>query len=170
VPVVTYIGASRPTYNAWADFSGVQGANQWYYKEYDGTVYTPTTWDAANTRWQGSLQYLQIGPAHQHPETGRDSVRAWVAPRTGTIRIMSGLNGLTTDTNPDADGVQVRIVRNATNVWPSTGYTHIPGRASVPFDAIDLQVAEGDWIYFHERQWGTLSYDTLQWVPQITYR
>src|SRR5581483_2404766 len=90
VPVITYTGNSRPTYNAWADFSGVQGGSQWEYQEYDSASgsYTPMTYDAANARWQGSAPYLVIGPVSQHPDNGKNSVRAWVAPRSGTVRIM----------------------------------------------------------------------------------
>ncbi|MGC4746249.1 hypothetical protein ACLQ28_11365 [Micromonospora sp. DT201] len=170
LPTLTYTGSSRITWSGSGDFGSKQGASQWRYEEYDGVDYTPMTWDATHQRWQGTGSHLQIGSVSQHADGNRESVRAWVAPRAGTVRITSALGDLHIDNGPDADGVLVRLTRNSVNVWPATGRQKVGPAAKVPFPPIELTVAAGDTLRFHQHQNGTASFDTTIWVPKISYR
>lgn len=104
LPTLTYTGGSRISWSGNGDFGSAQGANQWSYQEFDGTHYTPMTWDATHQRWQGTAPYLQIGTVSQHADGNRESVRAWVAPRAGTVRITSVLGDLYTDNHQHQKG------------------------------------------------------------------
>ncbi|MEJ3745048.1 hypothetical protein WEI85_17345 [Actinomycetes bacterium KLBMP 9797] len=168
-PVVSYVDGSRITYNAWPDFSGVQGHHRWHYYEYDGAAYTPMTWDAANQRWNGSATYLMLRPQSWHPDGGRDAVRAWVAPKDGTVTITSVMGAITAAAGSGADGVRVKVLRNSTNVWPASGYAVVPPGGGRPFDAVRVAVAAGDTLYFHVNQNGGSGYDSTVWVPAIAY-
>jgi hypothetical protein len=168
-PVITYQGASRITFDGWADFSASQGANGWSYDEYDGSAYRPMTWDPGNMRWHGSAQFLIVGENSQHADAGRDSVRAWTAPRAGTVVVTSLLGDITVAKGPGADGVKVKLARNGRNVWPASGYKRIPPGDGVPFPALTVTVAAGDTLYFHVNQFGNTSFDTTNWVPVISY-
>ncbi|MBQ1031787.1 hypothetical protein KBX26_17485 [Micromonospora sp. C97] len=171
LPTLTYTGGSRVSWSGNGDFGGVQGAAQWSYEEYDeGAGGTPMTWDAAQQLWHGTAPYLQIGPVSQHADGNRESVRAWVAPRAGRVRITSALGDLYTDNGSGADGVLVRLTRNGTNVWPSTGRQKVGPVDRVPFPMIELSVAAGDTLRFHQHQNGTSAYDTTNWVPKIAYQ
>jgi hypothetical protein len=122
----------------------------------------------SSEHWQGSAKYLQVGPTAQHPDNGKDSVRAWTAPRDGKVRITSMLGDLTA--LPGSDGVEARIVRTGgTNVWPASGYALATPGHPVAFPALDVTVTANQTLYFHERQNVTTTNDTLQWVPQLTY-
>jgi hypothetical protein len=169
VPVISYTGASRITYDGWVDYSGTQGQNQWRYQEYDGTRYTDMAWDAERSRWQGSATYLLVGPTSQHADAGRDSVRAWVAPKDGTVVVTSVLGDITVANGTGADGVKVKVMKNADNVWPATGYRPIGPGGSATFPATTVTVAAGDTLYFHVNQNGGTAYDTTGWVPAVAY-
>jgi hypothetical protein len=168
-PVVEYVGDSRIMYNSWPDFTGTQGLNQWYYLEWDGSSYTQLSWDPANQRYQGSAFYLLVAPETAHPDAGHDAVRAWVAPRDGTVSITSVLGDITVANGTGADGVKVKVMKGGGNVWPASGYQLIPPGGSQPFDAIRVGVVKGDTLYFQLNQNGGTAYDTTVWVPAVAY-
>jgi hypothetical protein len=161
--------SGKTSYAASGDFGSVQGINQWYYYEYNGVNYNQLTWDAANNRWQGTKPYLIIGPGYQHADT-YDSVRAWVAPRSGTVKITSSSNNVSVATGTNADGVKVKITKNGTNLWPANGMQTIKPGTAMTFAGISTTVTKGDTIYFHVNQNVNTNYDTTQWAPVVAYR
>jgi hypothetical protein len=170
-PVIVYAGAGRPTYLADADFSDTQGANQWSYAEWDGTAYTPMTWDASAHRWAGSATYLMVDGTVEHPDAGRDAVREWTAPKAGTVTLgLAGADAISVATGSGADGVKVKVMKNGTNLWPASGYQSIAAGSSVPFAALNVDVAAGDTLFFHVNQNVSTAYDSTDWVPAVTYK
>jgi hypothetical protein len=141
----------------------------WYYLEHDGARYAELVWDSRRLRWNGSAEYVIVGPTVQHPDVGRESVRAWSAPRDGTVRVTAAGNGIQAATGREADGVGVRILRNSDAVWPASGYQTIPPGGRVPFEVMDVAVRKGDRLYFHVAHNSTTAYDTVTWVPIIQY-
>ena len=102
-----------------------------------------------------------------------DSVRRWVAPFDGTVRV-DGRVRLVPDTSPEraaypkADGVRVTIQHRDTELWaqrigPNDYFEFAPtGVESIP-------VSKGDAIYFRVQSVLDGQFDTVAWDPQISY-
>jgi len=164
-PVITYM--PYPVYQASVGFSSTQGTEGWYYQQWDASTYSYSnmTWNSGNNSWKGSDAYCYVFSDSQHPDT-RDSVRKWVAPRTGVIRITSSGQ---ISVGPNGDGVNVRVMKGHANVWPSCGWRYIPANSGISFPPTDVSVTAGDELYFIVNKNGTISYDTTNWDPIITY-
>lgn len=102
-----------------------------------------------------------------------DSVRRWVAPFDGTVRV-DGRARLVPDTSPEraayrkADGVRVTIQHKDTELWaqrigPDDYFEFAPtGVSAIP-------VRKGEAIYFRVQSVLDGLYDTVSWDPQISY-
>ncbi|WMX44034.1 SpvB/TcaC N-terminal domain-containing protein [Streptomyces roseicoloratus] len=102
-----------------------------------------------------------------------DTVRRWVAPFDGTVRVDGGVQ-LTEDPSParaaytKADGVRVTIQHKDAELWaqrigPDDHTQFTPGNvASIP-------VKKGDALYFRTQSILDGKYDTVAWDPEITY-
>ncbi|MEV4334300.1 SpvB/TcaC N-terminal domain-containing protein [Streptomyces sp. NPDC049597] len=102
-----------------------------------------------------------------------DSVRRWVAPFDGNVRV-DGPVQLTQDPSParaaytKADGVRVTIQHKDAELWaqrigPDDHSEFTPGNvASIP-------VKKGDALYFRTQSVLDGKYDTVAWDPAITY-
>ncbi|WP_449480079.1 SpvB/TcaC N-terminal domain-containing protein [Streptomyces avidinii] len=102
-----------------------------------------------------------------------DSVRRWVAPFDGNVRV-DGPVQLTQDPSParaaytKADGVRVTIQHKDAELWaqrigPDDHGEFAPGNvASIP-------VKKGDALYFRTQSVLDGKYDTVAWDPAITY-
>ncbi|WP_233621812.1 SpvB/TcaC N-terminal domain-containing protein [Amycolatopsis sp. WAC 04182] len=102
-----------------------------------------------------------------------DSVRRWVAPFDGTVRV-DGRVQLTVDPSParaaytKADGVRVTIQAKDTELWaqrigPDDHTEFTPANVSA------IAVKKGDALYFRTQSILDGKYDTVAWDPAITY-
>ena len=82
-----------PEYRFSDGFSDKQGANNWYYKEWDGSSYADLRWDEAIRRWRGSGKYCQVWKGRAHPDT-TDAVIAWKALGRVTLPFRVSSSGL----------------------------------------------------------------------------
>jgi RHS repeat-associated protein len=102
-----------------------------------------------------------------------DTLRRWVAPFDGQIRI-SGAAALVQDTSQararytTADGVRVAIQRNGAELWsariPADDYN-----PKTPTGVDSLAVQAGDRIYFRVQSVFDGAYDQVSWDPEIAY-
>jgi hypothetical protein len=150
-------------------YSGTQGTNQWSYEQWDGTKYSPMTWDATNKQWHGSCEFCTITREWLYPDVN-DAVIAWTAPKAGTVTVQGMMDH--DSYNGSADGVRTMIRKASgkqlTKVWPSAEYQIItPGLTAQHLFTTD--VVRGDTLYFHVNRAGTTAYDRLWWDPHITY-
>ncbi|WDN56123.1 SpvB/TcaC N-terminal domain-containing protein [Streptomyces clavuligerus] len=102
-----------------------------------------------------------------------DSVRRWVAPYDGTVRV-EGPARLVEDTGAEraaydkADGVRVTVQHNDTELWAQRiGPDDYIGFAPTGVGAV--QVRKGDAFYFRVQSVLDGMYDTVAWDPRITY-
>ncbi|MFI6333313.1 hypothetical protein ACIBBG_34385, partial [Micromonospora chersina] len=101
-----------------------------------------------------------------------DPVRRWVAPYTGTVRIVGPLS-LSSSTlaarlaSTTADGVRVSVQKNGTELFSVV----IPKGDSDnhPIDIPGVSVTRGDRIYFRVNSINDGSLDEVTWGPQIIY-
>ncbi|MEK0314660.1 choice-of-anchor Q domain-containing protein [Cohnella sp. 56] len=157
--------AAGTQWRASLGFSGTQGQDGWYYKQWDGSAYTNMTWDAAGKVWVGSQPYAIVTPIAQHPDAGHDTVRAWVAPAAGTITI-GGL--VAKQSVGGGDGVIASIRRNGTLLWggQAIAYDNANGYSTY----LTTTVAAGDTIYFQVNRGAANDwYDLVYWDPIITW-
>ncbi|EJW16687.1 hypothetical protein M5X00_16115 [Paenibacillus alvei] len=154
-------------YVASSDFSSNQGRNHWYYQEWDGKEYKSLEWDDALKQWKGSQYWLRVAREFQHPD-GNDSVRKWVAPKRGEIKIMGKVAKM--EGQVLGDGVQVKVMKNEVQIWPSSGWQEIAFNDTQGIDVnITTEVEKGDSIFFIVNQKQTIDYDGTYWDPKITY-
>lgn len=161
----TYV-QDEDTYVLARDFSTQQGRRNWYYMEKNGDAYQNLNWDSTQQKWAGTGTYNLIwAPAKMHPD-GNDTVLAWKAPKDGKVQIM----GNPKKDNSGNDGVNVKILKNSTQLWPEDGWQYIGGSdtTGVVHD-IAVDVAAGDTIYFVLNQNQNNYSDGTYWNPKITY-
>ncbi|WP_410659208.1 SpvB/TcaC N-terminal domain-containing protein [Amycolatopsis sp. lyj-112] len=102
-----------------------------------------------------------------------DSVRRWVAPFDGTVRV-DGPAQLTADPSParaaytKADGVRIAIQAKDSELWaqrigPDDHTEFTPANVSA------IAVKKGDALYFRTQSILDGKYDTVAWDPAITY-
>lgn len=161
-------------YQASTDFSGSQGLNQWYYQycTAGGSNYTDmATWDSSGSCWwrSGTDDLPLIGSSTMHPSNlDYDAVRTWVAPGDGTVDIVGNVKKADIG---GGDGVRVKIMKNGTQIWPSSGWQTIAYNDSTGYDYnITTSVTANDKIYFIVNANTVNHYnDMTAWDPLIYY-
>ncbi len=149
-------------------FAEVQGRNSWSYFTKNGSTTTPMTWSATAGQWRGPGPYNFVGdPANIHPDAA-DTGIAWTAPKAGTARI----EGLVRKVTAGGDGVNARILKNGSQIWPTEGSQYIAGVDTVGFrHDFTATVVAGDRISFEvsKGNHGDIDFDETSWSPKITY-
>lgn len=156
-----------PSYKLSENFSTTQGQNQWYYMQSNGTTYTNMTWNQANNNWKGDYTWNLISKLPSlHPDTN-DTVIAWKAPSSGTVVLKGNPRK---DNTGGGDGVNVKIVKNSSQLWPASGWQFIGAtdKVGVIYNTTTY-VYQNDIIYFIVNKNGNNSYDGTLWNPTIDY-
>ncbi len=170
---MTISGSFNPTYRLSEQYSSVQGQNGWRYMYHDGSGYVDMTWDGAKWKGPNTVSFLFIEPStHMIAET-YDAVPAWEAPLSGTVRIRG--TAKMDDDGGEAcygcgDGIRVKIMKNGSQVWPSSGWQSIQATdlVGVSHDAT-IEVQQGDRVYFVMNRNGNPYFDGASWNPAIEY-
>ncbi|WP_176560068.1 S8 family serine peptidase [Brevibacillus dissolubilis] len=165
-PSISY-SYSKNSFTASEDYSNIQGQNNWYYQEWTGTGYQDLSYVADGNFWMGSYLYTRVYQNRQETDAF-DSVRTWMAPRQGTVRITGNVAQQFADCG---DGFQVKIMKNGTQIWPNTGWQYIDydDTTGLPHD-IQVPVNAGDTIHFVMNQGAQNNWcDRAIWDPKISY-
>ncbi|CRK58109.1 Mll6838 protein [Alloactinosynnema sp. L-07] len=102
-----------------------------------------------------------------------DSVRRWVAPFDGNVRV-DGRVQLTQDPSParaaytKADGVRVTIQHKDAELWAQRIGPE-DHTAFTPANVASIPVKKGEALYFRSQSILDGKYDTVAWDPTITY-
>jgi hypothetical protein len=93
-------------------FSGVMGKNGWHYLAWDGKAHKKLEFQSKSNTWQ-TAGAVVIGPDYQTAGENWASVRQWVAPHDGTVRIEAAprLDGA------DPGELSLVVSRNAETLW-----------------------------------------------------
>ena len=161
-----YVAAE--SYHAATAFHGTQGSGGWWYQfaPLQGlpsgylTNFTVSRWFNWSD-WRN--QYCYIQSYNQHPGLDYDSVRTFVAPRSGRARVL----GEARDQYSLAggDGVRARLLHNGASLIP---WTIIAEGRSAPMNATTLLNA-GDRLHFQVNAAGLNSYDSTLWTPAVIF-
>jgi hypothetical protein len=184
-PLVRCHGDKPCSFLASTGFSGIQGQDQWTYlfSQDQEQTFAPMTYDRASTQWHGAWQYCAIGTnlsqsgsiAWQHPGTGCDSVRTWVAPGTGSATltangVLSVAASVAASCQGNISGVQIRVLKNGTQLWPATGWQVIPNGGTFSFPAVTTSVQAADQIHFVVAHVGSFVFcDSTFWDQLVTF-
>lgn len=161
-------------YLAGTDYS-YQGANGWSYEEWVGSIHTKMRWNGALGHmgaYQGSggprSEEATIGASWMAPGRTADAVRVFTLPHTGLVTVTGTVRKDIYHTY--GDGVQARVLRNAEQVWPETGWETIAagdvaGKAMV----LKFPVNKGDELFFVLNRNRDATDDESVWNPQVVY-
>jgi hypothetical protein len=145
-------------YRASTDFSAKQGRANWYYLDWNGA---PMSFIAAEGVWRMGQNKI-LTPTGGSPGATTDSVRQWVAPIAGTIRI----SGNASDANTTCgNGAVVLIKRGAQILWQQT-LDNVPTAFS--YD-LTTAIPAGEAINFVINGRGDHLCDVTNFDPTITY-
>jgi len=148
------------TYNFNNQFSGVQGQNQWFYKNSLGQN---LTYNSASQLWQTSDTYLGIWVNGIHPGNTNGAMLEWQSPGVGSITI----NGSFTDFDSACgDGVSVSISHNNTVIHSATVNN---GSVTGGGYSLTRNVVLGDKIDFVVAKRSTNSCDSTSLNPVIVF-
>jgi hypothetical protein len=162
------VSTFQDCHDACQGFSSTQGANGWRYQDlvsgawHDIATYSPSGY-LGMREWHDPTGGF-VWPGAEHPGSGNDTARTWVAPKDGTVDIASHVAKL----NTQGDGVIVKITKNGATIW---GPTTIAGSDTAGVDAnvANVGVAAGDAIRFEINRNGDYTSDATAWDPWITY-
>jgi hypothetical protein len=165
-----YQGINAGRWNAGNDFfnlqlrisRSIQGYNNWYYQEWNGTGYENMKFDPVKMQWKGRRDFCLIGPDWAHPQ-GDEAARKWVSPINGTIVITGNAHEQNSDTKC-GDGVLVKILKNDEELWSKK----IANGDTKGHDFnIKVPVQASDAIYFRVHQGDNFDCDTTYFNPTI---
>ncbi|MCT9929904.1 hypothetical protein N5079_06685 [Planotetraspora sp. A-T 1434] len=102
-----------------------------------------------------------------------DTVRRWVAPFAGTVKIEGAVKladgtAAARAASTTADGVRVAIQRENTELWSDTIGVH-DNTSHAPSDVDSVTVSRGDRLYFRVQSGFDGSLDDVSWNPTISY-
>lgn len=156
-------------FNLAQDFSTKQGENQWSYLESDSLNMSAMTFSQSDNNWHGIYPWNLISNNSLpllHPDRN-DTVVAWQAPKKGKIRVTGNPKK---DNIGGGDGVNVKILKNGTQLWPSSGWITIESDDDNGSNHnFTTSVSRGDFLYFIVNSNGTNSWDGTHWDPSIEY-
>lgn len=141
-------------------FSSVQGDNNWYYQQYDGRNYKDLVYDNAQNLWRGDAQFLIVFPNSHHPTVGLDSVRRFVTPSSGIVRI----SGKPAVVSFEGDGVIATISHGRKELWSHL----VKGGEGIEHE-IYIRVKRNESIYFSVNCNEYDGFDTTIWNPVVEY-
>jgi hypothetical protein len=169
--LVGAVYAASQSWQASADYSSVQGHNDWRYMTYvpDGGggpgSYEPMVYGQnfyGFDSWHNAQLYgdFIVGPI-MHP-SGLETARVWESPFAGTVRV----TGSAAKGDPGGgDGVYVTIWKNGSLLWDATiAYNDVVGSS---YD-LPVSVKPGDWLIFRVHRIGDQNWDSTVFDPRIT--
>ncbi len=162
-----------------ADFSSVQGQDQWFYYRESSASYVPLVWDpyvnglgAVGNCWspqvggadQPRYLYIQGSTAESvvvQPGENANVAIGWQAPRAGSVSIVASMTAVSTSTDYSSwcpgcnDGTDFYIRHNSATVAGPAFVLHGSPEFQSNSLAADVTVSEGDFIYFYvdRRKW-----------------
>jgi len=163
----TYKIEIKQQFNAENQFSSLQGANNWFYKEIHGGDLKDMVWGrpgALFDTWTGTPQFSVAWKNMVHPDVGSQPVRIFKAPKNGKIAIDNNIQRIT----PNGNGVRAKVMRNNEKVWPQNG-EWAPVDTTLITSSSQIDVSKGDEIKFILDNSGMGAPNTTYWRMVVTY-
>jgi len=154
-----------------------QGHNGWSAEvSADGVTFRPMKWIAGSNAGQpGSLEgywegadTARVGRGWQQASAAAQCVRAWQAPRAGTVRVVG--RAIKEFRHRFGAALKVRILRNDKPLWPAEGWATVPeyDLAGCTHD-VRVTLEQGDTLRFVLDKGASPKDELLAWMPRIVY-
>ena len=157
---------SAESYKASAGFCSLMGKNNWYYQQRKDSKDSDMQFIPSDhifvKDWFGGGK-SRIGNNYQIPDVGVESVRKWIAPHGGEVRVEGKVSF---DTNAN-DGVFVQVQENNEELW----HSKLLSKGYSAMHDLTVKVEQGDAISFvagMKAASGTNA-TKVMWDPVITY-
>ncbi|NOU67656.1 DNRLRE domain-containing protein [Paenibacillus sp. LMG 31461] len=123
--------------------------------------------EALPARWSatGDVAPL-ITKSGMVPGESKDAVRRWVAPTVGTVQLSALVKSHASSTT--SDGVQVKITRNGSPLWPKSGWQPIAATDTKGVSMNEIfSVEAGDTLAFITNRNVTATKDNVDWTISL---
>jgi hypothetical protein len=129
---------------------------------------TPNQSGGVEGYWEGPGG-SRVGRGWQQASQTEGCIRAWTAPKAGTLRIVG--RAMREYYHRALGGpLQVKILHGQQQIWPEEDWTTVaPGDLTGVAHNIKLTVAAGDVVRFVLDQGSVPEHDLIAWMPQIVY-
>jgi hypothetical protein len=129
---------------------------------------TPNQRGGVEGYWESSGG-ARVGRGWQQASTTEACVRAWTAPKAGTVRI-AGRAMREYYHRAQGSQLNVKILRGQQQIWPAKNWAAIaPGDLTGVAHDIKLNVAAGDVVRFVLDNGSVPGNDLIAWMPRIVY-
>jgi hypothetical protein len=158
-------------WQAWSDFTPPGHTNnQWSYQYSTNgeSSFSAMTWTESTQSWNGSQAYCEITHGlSQAGDTTCDAVLTWTAPASGTAVINSD-NIISVESGCGGSGASIRILKNGSQIWPSSGWQSIANGGNYTFPGVSTSVSTNDEVEFVVTHNGSNDYcDAVYWNPMV---
>jgi len=118
--------------------------------------------------WEGAGT-ARCGRGWQQAALNAQSIRKWIAPRAGKVRILGRAAKEYYRLHKGA-ALRVRIMHQEAQIWPATGWKEVPlgDVFGCPHD-VTVDVAVGDTIRFVLDRGSDPDNDIVAWMPRLVY-
>jgi hypothetical protein len=144
--------------------------NQWsYLYSKDGEAsFLKMNWNQASQAWQGPESTCVIGAGFAQPGSSFcDTALTWTARARGTAMIAAD-SPISVQPGCGRTGVNIRILKNARQIWPPAGWKSLAIGASFTFPAFSTPVNPGDELQFLIQHAGIYNgCGVTYWVPTV---
>lgn len=181
------VAQDRSTWSLPADYSGVQGGNDWYYYSGGQGAYQPLAYDTTvapwpdrvQPSWNGDARFLEIaGPPEAYIQTGEgaDTAVGWKAPRSGSITVTGRMTATSTSETYGAwcgpecdDGITFSILHGTEAVADPVRILHGDPVDQGHTITASFDVVAGDFVYFTQERGRWQDADAARYDFSVEY-
>ncbi len=147
-------------------------STQWsYLYSLDGeSSFLNMKWNASTGLWQGTESSCTIGAGWEQPGgSSCDTVLTWVAAASGTA-IIGADSPISVQAGCGGSGVNIRILQNSNQIWPSSGWKSLANGAHFVFPTFTTTVNARDQLRFVIQHAGSNNdCDATYWIPTVVF-
>lgn len=147
-------------------------SNQWtyLYSEDGESTFLDMKWNESPELWEGTESKCVIGPGWEQPGgISCDAVLVWSATETGNA-VISADSSISVQAGCGGSGVDLRILQNGNQIWPSSGWESLANGDSFTFPTFTTAVNVKDQLQFVIRHAGSNNdCDATYWNPIVVF-
>lgn len=147
-------------------------SNQWSYQysENGESSFVNMKWSEPAESWVGNESKCAIGAGWEQPGgSSCDAVLVWSANAAGTA-IVGADSPISVQAGCGGSGVELRLLKNGIQIWPSSGWESLGNGASYTFPVLTTSVSAEDQLQFVIRHAGSNNdCDATYWIPTVVF-
>jgi hypothetical protein len=144
--------------------------NEWsyLYSEDGESSFLDMQWNQSRQLWEGPGSDCVIGAGWEQPGgSSCDAVLTWTATEAETA-IIAGDSPISVQAGCGGSGVNIRILQNGSQIWPSSGWKSLAKGAKYVFPGVTAVVSADDQLHFVIQHMGSNNdCDATYWIPTV---